>query len=421
MYIHLRFTFIDTDSNPFFRMPSTTINFTPEFIKSCESLWRDGYTKGVNGEDDFPDFKSFFENTKTKVKAEPSYEELEKLPFNPSKCEARVEKFGFAIQCTRSPFGGGCLCKTHQNMLDKLPQGKDIRYGRFNQPRPDVTLDKGEPIKWGPKKSRTKSDKVSPTPKLKVGELRDYLSTRIPNENFKGLKKPELLQLYEKEKMKEETSSDTDESVDTQQSVESVETPESEATPESVETPDSEATPESVETPESEAAPESVETIEDGDSEPMKPVDEDDGAGTLINQKSKYPYSKVEYIKLFESLGIETEGIVGMRNFKLKYDEFLKEKEAAEKEAAEKAAAEKIETDFKGDEDTEEMSDADDLEEDHSDFDTIDYEGVEYLEDEKSGNIYNTKYVLVGRWNDMMDGINWVDEKFKLEHEDKSS
>ena len=67
------------------------------------------------------------------------------------------------------------------------------------------------------------------------------------------------------------------------------------------------------------------------------------------------------------------------------------------------------------------MSDADDLEEDHSDFDTIDYEGVEYLEDEKSGNIYNTKYVLVGRWNDMMDGINWVDEKFKLEHEDKSS
>ena len=27
--------------------------------------------------------------------------------------------------------------------FDKLPEGKDIPYGRFNKPRPDVTLDKG--------------------------------------------------------------------------------------------------------------------------------------------------------------------------------------------------------------------------------------------------------------------------------------
>ena len=100
-------------------MPST-IHFTPEFIKACEEIWRDGFNKGVNGEDELPDFKVFFNDTNTKLKEEPSYEELEKLPFNPSKCEARVEKFGFAIQCTRTPFGSGCLCKIHQNMLDKF-------------------------------------------------------------------------------------------------------------------------------------------------------------------------------------------------------------------------------------------------------------------------------------------------------------
>ena len=95
---------------------SSTIRFTPEFLAACELLWRDGFDKGVGGEDDFPDFKSFFVSA-TKVKEDPSLEESSKLPFNATKCEARLEKHGWAIQCTRSPFEGGCLCKTHQNML----------------------------------------------------------------------------------------------------------------------------------------------------------------------------------------------------------------------------------------------------------------------------------------------------------------
>ena len=160
---------------------SSTIRFTPEFLAACELLWRDGFDKGVGGEDDFPDFKSFFVSA-TKVKEDPSYEESSKLAFNPEKCEARLEKHGWAIQCTRSPFEGGCLCKTHQNMLSKLDEGKDIPYGRFNQERPDETLDKGNPIKWGPKKTRSKNSNSSPTKsKLKMGEMRDYLSTVIPN------------------------------------------------------------------------------------------------------------------------------------------------------------------------------------------------------------------------------------------------
>jgi hypothetical protein len=138
-------------------MPSSTIRFTPEFIQACEAIWREGYNKGANGEDKLPDFKVFF--NKDNIREEPSFQEMENLPFNSSKCEARVEKHGYAIQCTRSPFSEGCLCKTHQNMFDKLPEGKDIPYGRFNQTRPDVTLDKGNPISWGAKKVRNVSTK----------------------------------------------------------------------------------------------------------------------------------------------------------------------------------------------------------------------------------------------------------------------
>ena len=403
-------------------MPSSTIHFTPEFIKACETLWRDGFTKGVNGEDDYPDFRSFFTGPKSKIKEEPSYEDLEKLPFNPEKCEARVEKFGYAIQCTRSPFGGGCLCKTHQNMLDKLPEGKDIRYGRFNQPRPDVTLDKGEPIKWGPKKGRSKSKSEDKPPKLKVGELRDYLSTRIPNENFKGLKKPELLKLYNIEKSKEDSSSSSSSSeednivssqekepvkdsvendirvVEEQVEKESVEEQESVEESEEKESSEEQESVEELVEKESSEEQESVE-----ESEEKEPSDssgeEDDGKGTLVDTLPKYPSTKREYIALFKKLGIDADGIVGLRSYKLKYEEHLKSVS----------------------EDTEDMSDADDLEEDHSDFAPVDFEGVEYLEDEETGKIYNMEYKNIGKWNESMNGIIWSDDKYKDEHDEKSS
>ena len=407
-------------------MPSSTIHFTPEFIKACETLWRDGYTKGVNGEDDYPDFRSFFTGPKSKIKEEPSYEDLEKLPFNPEKCEARVEKFGYAIQCTRSPFGGGCLCKTHQNMLDKLPEGKDIRYGRFNQPRPDVTLDKGEPIKWGPKRGRSKSKSEDKPPKLKVGELRDYLSTRIPNENFKGLKKPELLKLYNIEKSKEDSSSSSSSEEDNivssqekepvEESVEKEpveESEEKEPVEDSVETDirvvEEQVEKESVEeSEENESSEEQVEkglvedSVENESSEEQESVEEsedDDGKGTLVDTLPKYPSTKREYIALFKKLGIDADGIVGLRSYKLKYEEHLKSVS----------------------EDTEDMSDADDLEEDHSDFAPVDFEGVEYLEDEETGKIYNMEYKNIGKWNESMNGIIWSDDKYKDEHDEKSS
>ena len=191
---------------------SQTINFSVEFVEACRRLWRDGYDKGVNGDDDYPDISQYFPETCLPVAPKPSspqkkgdvsYEEMEKLPFNPLKCEARLEKHGYAIQCTRNPFEGGCLCKTHMNQLSKVHkecgEDKDLPYGRFNQSRPDVTLDKGNPISWGPKKGRSKSpkDKTSVVvPKLKVGEMRDYLATRVAVTAFRGMKKKELTALY---------------------------------------------------------------------------------------------------------------------------------------------------------------------------------------------------------------------------------
>jgi hypothetical protein len=47
--------------------------------------------------------------------------------------------------------------------------------------------------------------KKEPTLKLKCSEMRDYLFRRIPSEDFKGLNKKDLKELYLKEKKKEES------------------------------------------------------------------------------------------------------------------------------------------------------------------------------------------------------------------------
>ena len=391
-------------------MSSSTIRFTPEFIKACETLWRDGFDKGVNGEDEHPDFKSFFIDTCPKVREEPSFEEMENLPFNPSKCEARVEKHGYAIQCTRSPFGTGCLCKTHQKMFDKLPEGKDIPYGRFNKPRPDVTLDKGNPITWGPKKTRSKSTNNQKTsqPKMKVGEMRDYLSSRIPSEDFRNLKKKELTQLYLDVKEKENTSSDeentpkstTTEKVEEQSTEQPVEnTPEEQPDEQSEEQPDEKSEEQSEEKSEEQPEEQSEENTSEEQPE-EKPQDDATGTGLSLEPVKSIQLTTVsEYKALFKELSIDSSGMRGIRAYIQAYDNYLKEKEEAEK--------------------TLDMSDVedDDLQEDKHSYDETDFEGVSYLEDEDSGKIYNMKHQYVGKWNSDFDGINWVSDEFKDAHE----
>ena len=99
-------------------------------------------------------------------------------------------------------------------------------------------------------------------------------------------------------------------------------------------------------------------------------------------------------------MGISTEGLRGKKAFKDKYDEYQKGKESAVDDG----------------EETEDMSD-DELEKDTSSFVEVDYEGVEYLEDEETSNIYNAAHQLVGKWNEDGDEVIWSSDSFRVAHE----
>jgi len=406
-------------------MPTSTIRFTPEFIKGCENIWRDGFTKSSQGVQELPDFKSFF--SQSNVKEEPTYAELENLPFNSCKCEARVEKHGYAIQCTRSPFEGRTLCLTHQKMFDKLPEGKDIPYGRFNQPRPDVTLDKGNPISWGPKKSRKKAQQDGvKQPKLKVGEMRDFLSSRIPNTVFKDMKKRELTELYLKEKALQDSETSQEETpVDTPQEetsvMDSIEPTQEEKPVEPTQeekpvelTQEEKPVMDSLEpaqeekpvelTQEEKPVMDSLELTQEVTSEEKSQEKPDDGMGVGLKLEIKNPKTIAEYKTLFKELNIDTDGLKGKREYKQAYEDYLKSKSEEDEEK------------------TQPMSDEEDdeLQEDSNTYDETTFEGVSYLEDEENGKIYNLKHQHVGKWNEDVDDIIWISEEFKKAHESAS-
>ena len=365
-------------------MPSATIHFTPEFIEACAKLWRDGFNKGIAGEDQHPDFKSFFSSTNDK--SENSLEEKAALPFNPHKCEARTEQYGYAIQCTRSKIGDGCLCGTHQKMLDKYGV---IRYGRFNEPPPDTDLITGDSIKWGPKKNKeNKSPKNNHnSSKMKVGEMRDFLSSRVPTEDFRHLKKKELFDLYTSVKNKEISSPSTS----------------SDCSPKSAQpTPPENLQQNSPVSPQENTLNDSqIDThqeVEDDTQIDTHQEVEDDGAGTGLHLSPRPPKTVSEYKTLFDELGIDYSSIRGLRAFKLAHQDYIKSKEEEEQ--------------------TQPMSDDDDeLHEDKSSYQEMDFEGVAYLEEEDSGKIYNLRHQHVGQWNEDVDDIIWVSDEFKQTHE----
>ena len=399
-------------------MPSATIRFTPDFIKACEEIWRDGFNKGVNGEDDFPDFKTFFSSfdfktlfssIDTKIKQEPSYAELEKKPFDVTKCEARIEKHGYAIQCTRSPLNGGCLCGLHQNMVNKLSEGKDIPYGRFNQPRPDITLDKGNPIKWGPKNTRNKdSSKVDVKPKLKVGDMRDYLSSRIPVVDFKDLKKKELTEVYlrvkEEENKTPKSSSSDEENTEDNSVINSPipEQPQEQSQEQPQEQSQEQSQEQTEEKPEEPIAEVKEKHSEEQPEEQTEKKVEDDGKGTGLKLEPYKPNSIREYKELFDKLGLDYSNLKGRRAYSQAYDDYLRKQE---------------------DEKTQPLSsddeDDDELKEDTNSYDEITYEGVSYLEDEETGKIYNLKHQCVGKWNDDCDEFIWSSDEYKTAHENE--
>ena len=379
-------------SAPRLSMASRKLKLTQELVDSwLELAWRDGFRKGGDGDDTLPIFKDLL------PKELPSdFASQSQLPFNPSKCEARILKDGYGIQCSRSPFGAGCLCKTHQDKFDSLADGLDIPFGRYNKDRPTHSLDRpdgGNKIAWHDTKQE-RAPRSSKTPNMKVGELRDYLSTRIPNENFKGMKKAELKELYEKEKAKE-LQSESDEEKHEEKVEDPVEEKPVEKQEEEVEKSHIDST-----NAIDEARRNCGDRLEKLEEKEHSDVSEkvSSGEGTLVDT---IPRTKPEYVKLFEKLGIDSDGLSEIRAYKQRYEEYLKEKE----------------------EETEDMSDedvGDDLQEDKSSFQKIDFEGVEYLEDEDTADLYNTAYKKVGKWNDDCDDIIWESPEFKEEHENKS-
>ena len=178
-----------------------------------EAAWQDGKAKGEAGSDDKPDFKALDPrgSSDPTKKADPA--EAAARPFDAAKCSARIFNHGHGSQCSRSHLEDSetRLCKMHHEMFLKLPEGKDIACGRYNQARPTHSLDKGDALAWVDTKAAREPSKKAP--KLKVGELRDYLATRIPTETLKGLNKAELQVMYDKLKS-ESPDSDSEEHLD---------------------------------------------------------------------------------------------------------------------------------------------------------------------------------------------------------------
>ena len=49
----------------------------------------------------------------------------------------------------------------------------------------------------------------------------------------------------------------------------------------------------------------------------------------------------------------------------------------------------------------------------------IDYEGVEYLEDGDTGEIFNSKKQKIGKWDENGDIIIWENDTFRIAHEEQ--
>jgi len=360
--------------------------------KWLEAAWRDGFAKGVDGHDELPDFTDLCPQVE---KDTISLEEKENAPFDESKCHARILKDGYGVQCTRSSLDNECVCRTHLKPI--LP------FGRFNEERPLRSLDKDQLIAWHDTKKSKKSKKSKSSsvpslkqPKMKIGEIRDYLGTRIANSKFKGLKKSELMQLYLEEKEKENISSsdsDTESPFDVlggdiqdenlPSPIPADFEPEPEPEPEQEEILEVEPEPELEPEPEPEPEPEQEEILE--------VVTQPE-----LEKSGDKPRSVSDYKKRFAELDIDTDGLKGLRAFKQRYEEYLKELE----------------------EQTEAFSDEDDdLEEDTSNYVATTFEGVSYLEDEDTGDLYNMKHECVGKWNEDVDDIIWKTDSFHDTHD----
>jgi len=398
---------------------SGSVKLTQKMLNTwLESAWRDGYTKAGSGEDSLPDFMALDPRGPEDGK-KLSAKEAESADYNTCKCAARMFREGCGVQCTRKPFEGGLLCKTHQNKLDGQGSQFDLPFGWFNKERPTHHLDEkdhGKPIAWNDLKKSKSSTKKRATAK----EMREQLTEMgISIDGLKG----KALTLKYNEVMDSKDSSDTESNTsDTESNTSDTESNISDTVSETPTQPQTahtvheqaQAQGEEQEHDEEFKVEESVEIVVNSNGSETEihrhelvPVDKDSessdpaaGTGLVKGEHSDVPSTTAEFKKYFHDLGISVEGLRGKKAFKDKYDEYQKGKESAVDDG----------------EDTEDMSD-DELEKDTSSFVEVDYEGVEYLEDEETSNIYNASHQLVGKWNEDGDKILWSSDSFRVAHD----
>ena len=385
-----------------------------------EAAWRDGFTKGVDGEDSIPDFMSLDPRGPDDGK-KLSAKEAESSEYDPCKCAARMFREGCGIQCTRKTFEGGLLCKTHQNKLDGQGSEFDLPFGWFNKERPTHHLDEkdhGKSIAWSDtKKIRSESKKRVP-----AKEMREQLTEM--GISIDGLKGKALTLRYNEVMDSKDTSESVSESnisdSDSDSGSASDTVSETPTQPQSTHTvqeqKDEEKDGEELKVEESveivvnsngseteihrhELVPvdKVEEKVDDEDPESSDPAA---GTGLVKSGSSGVPSTTAEFKKLFGELGISVEGLRGKKAFKDKYEEYQKSKDSSVDDG----------------EDTEDMSD-DELDKDTSNFVEVDYDGVEYLEDEETSNLYNAAHQLIGKWNEDGDEVIWSSESYRLAHE----
>ena len=390
-----------------------------------EAAWRDGYTKGGSGEDSLPDFMALDPRGPEDGK-KLSAKEAESAEYNTCKCAARMFREGCGVQCTRKPFEGGLLCKTHKNKLDGQGSEFDLPFGWFNKERPTHHLDEkdhGKPIAWNDLKKSKSSTKKRATAK----EMREQLTEMgISIDGLKGkgltLKYNEVMDSKDSSDSESNTSDSGSDSVSDTVSDTVSETPTQPQTAHTVHEQAQEQAQGEVQEQEQVQGEdfkivESVEIVVNSNGseteihrQELVPVDKKDdsdsesddpaaGTGLVKSESSDVPATTAEFKKYFHDLGISVEGLRGKKAFKDKYDEYQKSKESP----------------VDG-EDTEDMSD-DELEKDTSSFVEVDYEGVEYLEDEETSDIYNASHQLVGKWNEDGDKILWSSDSFRVAHD----
>jgi hypothetical protein len=396
---------------------SGSVKLTQKMLDTwLEAAWRDGFSKGVDGEDSIPDFSTLDpRGPEDGKKLSPS--EAQVAEYNSCKCGARMFREGFGVQCSRKTFGDGLLCKTHQKVIDEQSPEFDLPFGWFNKERPTHHLDQkqhGKPIAWSDMK---KASKNSTKKRATAKEMREQLTEM--GISIDGLKGKDLTLKYndvmDSQQKPDENSQSDENSQPEEQHHETPTTPQDTHTLNERQEVEIKTTVEIVknrngsetEIHRQELIPltSDKELAKDSDSE-----SEDPAAGTGLNQlhdskqespkKESVPSTTAQFKKLFQELGISTEGLRGKKAFKDKYDEYLEEK--------------KIE------DETEDMSDEEDeLEKDETNYVEVDFEGIEYLEDEDTSNIYNTSHILVGKWNEDGDDIIWASESAKADHDSK--